>query len=210
MTFAFPQNTAHWFLPGPAGKLEVITQAPKESNKTIAVICHPHPQKEGTMHNKIVTTLSRMFESQGCHTVRFNYRGVQKSEGSYGNIEGECDDLRAVIAWLKQSDVSGYDIILAGFSFGAYISAKIATECHPKMLISIGPVMPEYPFAKLPTMTCPWIIVHGEDDEIGLANNVAEWEKTRNDVTNLMIMPGAGHFFHGKLIDLRNHLLSVI
>ena len=114
----FPYDDKTFLLPGPAGKLEVMTTWARKSHGYVAIICHPHPLQEGTMHNKVVTTLAKTFAQLGVATVRFNYRGVGESEGSYGNMQGEIEDLLAVKAWLRKC-LDETLFILAGFSFGS-------------------------------------------------------------------------------------------
>ena len=100
----FPTDQhAKLLLPGPVGQLEVITSFPKipRTPEIVAVICHPHPLFGGTMHNKVVYTLARCFSNMNLPTVRFNFRGVGISEGKYDAGNGECDDLVAILTWLK-------------------------------------------------------------------------------------------------------------
>ena len=112
----FPRESETFLLSGAIGQLEVMTTWTGDSAVGVAIICHPHPLKEGTMHNKVVTILAKAFEKLGFATVRFNYRGVGKSEGSYGDIQGEIEDLLSVKSWVNQvlPEVNCY---LAGFSF---------------------------------------------------------------------------------------------
>ena len=113
----FQKKLQSLFFPGPAGQLEALTTWPNESRtKIVGIICHPHPQQEGSMHNKVVTTLAKVFDYLGLPTVRFNFRGVGKSEGQYGKTIGETEDLLAVLSWVK-SVLPNDTIWLGGFSF---------------------------------------------------------------------------------------------
>lgn len=196
-------------IPGPLGTLEAILQQPQqgEAKPIVAVICHPHPLHQGTMLNKVVTTIARTFDILGITTVRFNYRGVGSSEGAYGNISGEVDDCRSVVAYALQK-FPGYQLWLAGFSFGCYISAKVATETDCQQLVSIAPSVDNMPFAELSLPGCPWLVVQGTDDEVVSAEATFKWAAGLNDVVTLVKMDNVGHFFHGKLIELRELLLD--
>lgn len=198
------------FIEGPSGKLQAVIEPPETATKQIvAVICHPHPLQEGTMNNKVVTTLVRTCQKLGAFAIRFNYRGVGESEGEYGNVAGELDDLRAVIAFAKQQYPNA-EFWLGGFSFGSYIAAKIATEIPVKQLISIAPPVQNMPFAQLAKILCPWVIVQGDADEVVAPLQVYAWLNTRNEAYQLIRMPEVGHFFHGKLIELREALVTTI
>lgn len=117
---------------GPAGKLEVAVGTPIGIDRSaLGIICHPHPLHGGTMYNKVVTTLARTLQGLGLTTVRFNFRGVGKSQGEYDHGRGEIDDLLAVAAWL-QKEMGHQEIWLAGFSFGAYIAANGAVRLPAK------------------------------------------------------------------------------
>ena len=134
------------FIPGPSGRLEAQVagilpenQIPRDvTPKTVGIICHPHPLYQGTMHNKVVTTLVRAWQSLGLATIRFNFRGVGESEGQYGDQIGEVEDLKAVIKWLAKQKAQNIDkdkqrtqafqLCLGGFSFGSLISAKVAAD----------------------------------------------------------------------------------
>jgi len=207
-TLRFPiDRQAKLLLPGPAGQLEVITTFP-ETPRTpaiIAVICHPHPLFGGTMNNKVIYTLARCFNSMGLATVRFNFRGVGLSQGEYDQGEGESDDLLALLAWLKESyPESG--VWLSGFSFGAYIAARVAKIWPVKQLICIAPPIENFPFKALPPFSCPWIVVQGDEDEVVSPTAVFSWLNSLASPPELIKIHGASHFFHGKLIELRDAL----
>ena len=97
----FPCGTTTFMLPGVVGELEVMTTHPGEGRETVMLICHPHPLHQGTMHNKVVTTLAKVAERLGMPSIRFNFRGVGASHGVFANAVGEQDDCRAVLAWVK-------------------------------------------------------------------------------------------------------------
>ena len=209
---AFPKDKqSHFFLEGPAGQLEVMTTAPKnDAAKGVAVICHPHPLHEGTMHNKVVHTLAKAFDNKGLKTVRFNFRGVGKSEGSFADAVGETDDLLAVADWVNQVLPSS-KIWLGGFSFGSYVAARGAQTINAEQLMTIAPAVTRYAFDDIQPGPMPWLIVQGTEDEVIEPHLVREWAKTlqtkRENVTYLELEE-TSHYFHGKLIELRNILES--
>ena len=199
----FPQATSTFMLPGPAGQLEVITVDSTKASSSVMVICHPHPLHQGTMHNKVVTTLAKAAERLSMPSVRFNFRGVGASEGDFANAVGEQDDCLAVIAWLKQV-LPRHNIILAGFSFGSYVAAAVAAKIKVSALITVAPAVVNYPFLSLPSITCPWLTVMGEEDEIVPFEAVEAFVQTRKETgIRYETLEGCSHFFHRKLIDLR-------
>lgn len=198
-------------IPGPVGMLEAISSSPVIAtddvlSNTVVIICHPHPLFGGTMHNKVVTTLYKTFDAMGFYTIRFNYRGVGKSDGCYGEMLGEIADLQAVLAWLRQHRPA-CTVWLAGFSFGGYISASVANQDEQiAQLVTVAPAVNHANFLSLTDICCPWLIVHGEDDEVvPFAEGAAFAAQSVVPVT-FINMPATGHFCHGKLLDLRNVL----
>lgn len=199
----FSQTTQHLMLPGPTGQLELITTWPKEQCRGVAIMCHPDPRQEGTMHNKVVTTTTRAFEHLQLATVRFNYRGIGKSEGHYGDVTGEQDDLRAIIDWVKQQ-LPEQPLWLGGFSFGSIIAAGVANGRHDTtQLLTIAPPIERYPYQSLTDIHCPWLVIQGDKDEVAPPEPVIEFAKQPPSPLELTVMPDVGHFFHGKLIELR-------
>jgi len=188
---------------GPAGKLEVIVSEPQgEERNAFGVICHPHPLYGGTMHNKVVTTLAKTFQGMGVATVRFNFRGVMESEGLFDNGNGELQDLLAVIEWIQQERPKKA-CWLGGFSFGSYIAAKAATEIAVSKLVTIAPPVQHFPMQDLPPITCPWVLVQGERDDVVPADAVLKWAEARRPQPIIIRFPEAGHYFHGQLGELR-------
>ena len=197
------------WIPGPAGGLEGVTACPATDRPLhgIGVICHPHPQYGGTMHNKVVDVLSRTLNDLGIGTLRFNFRGVGSSEGAYGEGAGESDDLRAVLAW-AQRQRPGHPLWLAGFSFGAYVALRVAGEFPIAQLITVAPPVNFFDFSQLPTPTMPWTLIQGEADEIVPSDRVFDWAERQRPAPTLIRMPSVGHFFHGQLNRLRHHLAA--
>jgi len=209
MTTDFPIKKHHFLLDGPSGKLEVAIDIPKTApfRPITGIVCHPHPLYGGTMSNKVVTTLSWVFNQLGITTFRFNYRGVGQSKGSYGNFVGEQEDLACIMAFIKKHFPQN-DLWLSGFSFGSYISARGA-ENNPqvKQLINIAPAVNHVDFYGLTHVNCPWLVVQGEKDEIVPADEVITWATAFQDRVTLKLLPQASHFFHGQLVSLRQCIL---
>ena len=219
------------FINGPAGKLESkvsgFSNLTSEEHTNIGIMCHPHPLYQGTMDNKVVTTVIRAWQELGFASIRFNFRGVGQSEGEYGHGIGEKDDLKAILAWSleKTQKKQNIKIWLAGFSFGAAISAQLASE-WPDMtlphlelaaLLSLAPGLQFLHFRADKIPLCPWLIVHGEKDEVVNVEEVKSWfqdlkEKRSKIGSNkrfdLVIFPETTHFFHGKLIALKELIIN--
>ncbi len=203
----FPSEHSEFLLRGPAGKLECATDVPEpecERPATI-IICHPHPLHGGTMHNKVVTILERSMRELGLRTVRFNFRGVGKSEGEHDDGYGETDDLFTVAEWVRHTR-SEDSLWLGGFSFGAYITLKAALNLDTGQLISIAPPADRYAFDCLQNPDCPWLIIQGDEDDVVNIDSVRTWVKSIEPTPNLVVMEKAGHFFHRRLMDLRGLL----
>lgn len=177
-----------------------------ESPQGFAVICHPHPLYGGSMHNKVVHTLAKSLAENQYTAVRFNFRGVGDSSGSYAEGIGEVDDAMAVIDWVlqQQSDIhSDIPVILAGFSFGSFIALQAAAKTQCKALITIAPPVRMFDFENLQGVDFPWLLIQGDEDEVVDINSVINWVRTLKQPPQLEIINGSSHFFHGKLIELR-------
>lgn len=196
---------------GPAGQLEVITREPMTMTPRRAwgIVCHPHPQHGGTMHNKVVTTLTKVFRDLGAVSVRFNFRGVGKSEGTYDNGEGELDDLLAVVDWVLQ-ERPDHEIWLGGFSFGAYIALRAATRIPVTKLVTVAPPVNNFHLEKLPPIKSQWILVQGERDEVVPPQEVFAWAESRDPKPTIIRFPNASHFFHGELQTLHAQLVEAL
>lgn len=201
---SFPTESGSLLLPGPAGLLELAVELPEavEARRGVAVLCHPNPPDGGTMHNKVVTMASRALIECGLTTVRFNFRGVGQSEGSFDNGRGEVLDQLTVARWAQASRV-GDDLWLAGFSFGAWVSLNAARQLPVKQMISIAPPVGFRDFAGVLPPPCPWLLIQGESDEVVDATAVFAWAARQQPAPTIVRMPDTGHFFHRRLLDLR-------
>jgi alpha/beta superfamily hydrolase len=195
---------------GPAGKIEVAVSEPSESaRKAWGIVCHPHPLHGGTMNNKVVTTLAKTFQGMGLNTVRFNFRGVGKSEGLYDEGAGELNDLLAVVDWVFETSKQR-EVWLAGFSFGAYIAASAAPIIEAKKLVTVAPAVQHFPMETLAPILCPWVLVQGERDDVVPPELVFKWAETREPKPAVLRFPDAGHFFHGQLSELRTRIQEAL
>jgi len=203
----FPSSRQEFFIRGPAGRLECGANVPDPAEERAAtiVICHPHPQHGGTMHNKVVTIMERSMRELGLRTVRFNFRCAGESEGEHDDGYGETDDLFAVIEWVRHARPND-ELWLGGFSFGSYISIRAAQNLKLGQLISIAPPVYRYEFAKLQHPDCPWLVIQGDEDDVVSYENVAAWVEKTEPQPEFLVMEQAGHFFHRRLMDLRGLL----
>lgn len=204
---AFPAERSEFLLMGPAGALECAVDLPNpaEERPATIVLCHPHPQHGGTMHNKVVTILERSMRELGLRTVRFNFRGVGASEGTFDEGYGETDDLFAVIEWVRRTRPDD-ELWLGGFSFGSYVATRAALNLQLGQLISIAPPVDRYEFASLPRPECPWLMVQGDEDDVVSVDAVRLYADRIEPPPDLVVMHQAGHFFHRRLMDLRGLL----
>jgi alpha/beta superfamily hydrolase len=201
----FPCNQS-LTLAGPAGALEALTFCPAHGDMSAtAVILHPHPLHGGTMHNKVVHTLARAFGELGIASVRFNFRGVGSSAGVFAHGEGETEDALAVIAWLRQLR-PGAPVWLAGFSFGAYVALRAAASAQVSGLITVAPAVHLYDFTTFALPRCPWLLIHGEADEVVPVEMVRDWLSGIEVQPQTLFLPGVSHFFHGQLTELKSAL----
>jgi len=205
----FPCTADTLRLAGPVGALEAIATCPTpdKSVRASAVICHPLPTHGGTMRNKVVHTLARGFSELGLRTVRFNFRGVGASAGRFDRGVGETEDLIAVLEWLRARRPDD-EIWLAGFSFGAYVCARAVDRFPVARLITVAPPVNLYDFSALTPIHMPWLVIHGDEDEIVPATEVATWVQTHNPSPELVMLRGVNHFFHQRLNDLRATLVE--
>lgn len=195
-------------IPGPAGQIEVSVA--KSKSNAWGIVCHPHSLYGGTMNNKVVTTLVKVFQHLGLNTIRFNFRGVGRSSGAYDQGNGELDDLLAVIDWMLDQQPS-HSLWLAGFSFGAYIAMKAAGRIPIKKLVVVAPPVNHFSFKGMPAITASsWVLAQGLKDDVVPAKEVLRWAKKRKPPPVLLTFPAAGHFFHGQLVELRTRLEEVL
>jgi alpha/beta superfamily hydrolase len=189
-------------LPGQAGVLECALDGSPDA-PGLALLCHPHPLHGGTMQHKVVQTLARAFVQLGWRAVRFNYRGVGRSEGGWDEGRGEVEDAMSVLQALR---LPGQPLALAGFSFGGYVASQVAARVAPQAaaqaLVLVGPAVQTFPLAPVPADT---LVIHGELDDVVSLQGVLDWARPQS--LPVTVVPGAGHFFHGQMGLLKNLVL---
>lgn len=199
-------------LDGPVGKLQAIYQA-GDPDKAAVVVCHPHPQFGGTMRNKVVYWIARAFENLGHPVLRFNFRGVEQSEGSWDEGHGEADDAAAALDWLheKHPDVP---LWLAGFSFGCYAGLNAAIhDDRVERMFAVAPAVNLWDFSFVLNDSAlhhdnrPLKIIHGTADELVPHDMVSAWVEMLGGVEYCEI-DGAGHFFPEHMQQLQEALTS--
>ncbi len=184
-------------LPGPAGKLEIAFNIPDGNPRGIALVAHPHPLQGGTLDNKVVQTLARTFAALGYVASRFNFRGVGASEGEFDDGVGETDDALAALAAAKD-EFGELPVVLAGFSFGSFVQTRVARVVAAERLVLIGPAVKRFSTETVPPDT---IVIHGEEDDVVALADVLAWARPQQ--LPIVVFPGCGHFFHGRLPQLQ-------
>lgn len=179
--------------------LETDINDPGESRRGIALIAHPNPVQGGTKDNKVVTTLAKTFFGLGYVAIRPNFRGVGASGGSFDQGNGETEDLLAV-ARLARARWGELPLLLAGFSFGAFVQTRVAQQLAAERLVLIGPAVNRFPAQAVAPDT---LVIHGEEDDVVPLAAVFDWARPQQ--LPVVVVPGGEHFFHGKL-----HLLAQI
>lgn len=205
-----PLPTETVLLRGGAGNIEALIDAPA-AVKGIALVCHPHPLFGGANTNKVAHTLARAFRDLGYAVIRPNFRGVGQSEGTHDHGEGETEDMLSVISW-AESRWGALPLALGGFSFGGYVQVRVAKRlaegiAPPRQLVLVGMAAGEttgsgrsYDTPALPT-NIPALLIHGENDDTVALANVLDWARPQEQP--IIVIPGADHFFHGKLHLIR-------
>ena len=189
---------------GPAGPIEsLIERPPNAVAGIIAVCCHPHPLYGGTMQNKVVHTLARAAQDQGVPSLRFNFRGVGGSGGIHDNGVGESDDAAAVADWCRR-ELGAEKLWALGFSFGSYVALRLAAARDARLLVTVATPVQRFDFARLEVPRCPWLVVQGDADLLVNHESVLGWARDLNPAPQVEILPGAEHFFHGRLTVLRS------
>lgn len=197
-------------LPGVVGTLEAHLSIPESINSPfVALLGHPHSLQGGTMNNKVVTTMARAFKELGIPALRFNFRGVMQSEGDYDSGIGESEDMVALAKmWCKED--ANVQFIFAGFSFGSYVVCRAATQFQESLLITIAPAVHNYDYLALTPSVSDWLLVQGDEDEVVPLDLVREFVHYANNPIHYVEMAQTSHFFHGKLIELKSHVLNFL
>jgi uncharacterized protein len=203
----FPKDWAYAretraFIPGGAGAIELRVNG-VEKPRALALICHPHPLHGGSLDNKVVFTLARACRDSGAVAVRFNFRGVGGSEGVHDNGVGELGDAEILLSHIRRT-LPGLPVILAGFSFGAAVSAQLAQATDCSCLLLSAPPVPRYGLDRISTVNAPVLLLQCDDDEVIDSSAVYCWfEKLAAPKKTLQHWQQGGHFFHGMLPELK-------
>jgi uncharacterized protein len=191
---------------GPAGRMEVVVSIPENCRTNwVALVAHPHPLQEGTMNNKVVTTTGRSLLNHQVPVIRFNFRGVGASDGLFDHGIGETTDLLFLVNLWQQAYPQA-KWILAGFSFGSFVAFSAAQSVRPAFLVLIAPPVHRFDYELGDDVFVPTVIFQGSDDEVVPATEVALFAKRFRPEVAMEWFPETGHFFHSKLIDLKNAL----
>ena len=191
---------------GPAGALEVALNVPDAGPRGIALVAHPHPLQGGTLDNKVAQTLARTFVALGYASIRFNFRGAGNSEGAFDDGIGETADALAALAFAQREfpAVAARPPVLAGFSFGSYVQTRVAHEVTAERLVLVGPAVKRFPVEHVPADT---VVIHGEQDDVVALSDVLDWARPQH--LPIVVFPGCGHFFHGRLAQLQQVIVGL-
>jgi len=199
-----PSSTQRALADGPAGALEVVANVPTAPATGIALVAHPHPLEGGTLDNKVAHTIAKAFFGLGYIAVRFNFRGVGASAGAFDHGRGETDDALAALAWARARYGTTLPVALAGFSFGSFVQTRVAQQVEAERLVLVGPAVKRFDVGTVPPDT---IVVHGEDDDVVPLADVFAWARPQQ--LPVIVFPGCGHFFHGRLPQLRDTIAGM-
>lgn len=219
-----PRSGERFLIPGPTGDIEAeLSGKERRPDAPIAVVCHPHPLHGGSLTNKVVHTVARAFNDLGVLTLRFNFRGVGHSQGQFAQGIGEAEDLASVVHWFKHRHPNA-PLWLAGFSFGAAVAYRAQESLHPQRLLLVAPPVTQDYFpadvtllaegslsaeGSFPAETqsdCRWMVVQGSEDEVIAAEAVTRWVQQQENPPEYYCLADAGHFFHGRLIEVRERI----
>ncbi len=192
-----PTATERYTIDGPAGALEIVQNVPAHAPRGIALVAHPHPQQGGTLDNKVAQTLAKTFFGLGYVATRFNFRGVGKSEGAFDDGIGETADALAALAH-SRTRFGNLPVVLAGFSFGSFVQARAAESVSAERLVLVGPAVHRFSLGAVPPDA---IVIHGEEDDVVPLAAVLAWARPQE--LPVIVFPGCGHFFHGRLVHLQ-------
>lgn len=195
-----PRRIESLMVQGPAGKLEALLEEPEEqAPREAALVCHPHPRHGGTMHNKVVYRMARGLRSAGNAVLRFNYRGVNRSEGQFDEGVGELEDARAALAFL-QTRYPGLPYTMAGFSFGSRITLKLGSELGTAERLIAAGFAAKYPeYAVVGHSSLPRIFIQSTHDEFGPMPAMQAYFDALSQPKELIWVEAQDHFFAGAL-----------
>ncbi|MFN7993626.1 MAG: alpha/beta family hydrolase [Bryobacteraceae bacterium] len=205
-----PRKIETHLLEGPAGKLETLVEAPEHGEpREVAVVCHPHPLYGGTMHNKVVYRLARALRNSGSVVLRFNFRGVGRSQGEHAGGVGEIEDAREALRWLRER-YPGLPYSLAGFSFGSKVALSLGCELRDTTrLIALGFPAGRESAAFLTGCTAPKIFIQSTRDEFGPRTAMEGFFAQVPEPKRLVWVEAGDHFFSGTLDQLETAITEL-
>jgi len=205
-----PRKIESLFLEGPAGRLEALLEEPETSEpREAALVCHPHPQHGGTMHNKVVYRIARGLRSAGAVVLRFNYRGVNLSEGAYAHGEGELEDARAALAYLR-GRYPDLPFTLAGFSFGSRIVLRLGCEgIGARRVIAVGFPTSYKDRTFLTDCAVPRVFIQSTRDQYGPISKLEPLVASLPNPKKLILVNAQDHFFAGALDQLESEITGL-
>jgi alpha/beta superfamily hydrolase len=174
----------------------------------VAVVCHPHPLFGGSLTNKVVHTLARSFNDSGMPSLRFNFRGVGASAGTHDGGAGEVQDALAAVRYTRERWPNA-PLWLAGFSFGAAVAVRASVEAGPAGLVAVAPAVDRMDIGAV-TPGASWLVLLGDADDVVSPQRMLEWARGLNPAPALQVLPGAGHYFHGHLPELRERVTAFL
>jgi alpha/beta superfamily hydrolase len=200
-----PKTTERRLIAGPAGAIEVVLNVPTAALRGIALIAHPHPLQGGTLDNKVAQTLAKTFFGLGYACLRPNFRGAGKTEGEHNEGVGETDDLLAALAFAREhvaeitpQGPESLPVALAGFSFGSFVQTRVAQSVEYERLVLVAPAVNRF---SVQAVRADTIVIHGDEDDVVPLADVLAWARPQE--LPVIVFPGCGHFFHGRLAHLQ-------
>ncbi len=205
-----PRRIESHLIEGPAGRLEALLEPPEEAApRALALVCHPHPLFGGTMHNKVVYRAARALRNSGHAVLRFNFRGVGKSQGEHDEGGGEVEDARAALAWLR-ARYPGLPYTLAGFSFGSRVVLRLGCALdQPPRVIALGFPASLEPAAALAPCTAPRIFIQSTHDQFGMPPEMEAFYAQAPEPKRLIWVEAQDHFFAGGLDRLEAEIVAL-
>lgn len=195
---------------GPVGPLEAIHKPGSHRSERAAVLSHPHPSYGGSLHNKVVFRAGKAFERLGYPTLRYNFRGVGRSAGSFAGGIGEAEDARAALDWMAR-EYPDLPLVHCGFSFGNAIGTPVAAACHRvDRLVCLGTPTASFPFDRLSDIHTSKLFVQGQHDEHGSLEALRAGLERVARPWRLVVVEGADHFFSGKLDEMQRAIVDYL
>jgi alpha/beta superfamily hydrolase len=202
----------HINIPTPQGHLEGILKTSEDDSQPryTALVCHPHPLYGGTMHNKVVFKVAQAFQSLGFPSLRFNFRGVGHSTGTYDEGRGEMDDTRYALEFLSRR-YPGIPVIIGGFSFGCWVGLRVAAiDDRAQVLVGLGTPARSFGSDTLQDCHKPKLFIHGTKDETAPYDQALSWFEEVPAPKSIVAIHGADHFFQGRLEEVQTIVVNFV